>query len=195
LRQQLWGKEDSLALGFILGNDGASAHLAACACGGWNGDKMGDIFRDILVPAQQVIIVKEVAGMVDPKGDGSGHIHGHTAAYADDAISGSAVVQVSPFEHIGFDRVLVHVAEYFHRDALAAQVTFYLEEERQLDHHAVRHQERSAKAGFCQVGWQFVDNARPKSDGGWEIIGESVVEVCHGEKWEDGRPETEVVVG
>src|SRR5690554_1159902 len=66
LGQEAGREKYSLALGLIFGDDGASSHFATGSRGSGHSDKMRNFLRDILVAAQQVVIVKEVAGMVDP---------------------------------------------------------------------------------------------------------------------------------
>src|SRR5690606_36907267 len=177
--QQLGRKEDPFTFGFILGNDGASPNLTACAGGGGNGDKMRNLLGDILVAAQEVIVVKQIPHMVDPQGNRPGNVHGHAAAYANDTVAGTGLIDIAAFKPVGFDGVFVHVTEDFHRNALLAEILFDFTKKGQLCHQAVGDQKRAAKLVLGQVGRQFVNHPRAEADGGGEVVGVSVVEVGH----------------
>src|SRR5690606_11557715 len=109
----------------------ASPYLTARAGRSGNGDKMRNLLGDILIAAQEIIIVKQIPRMVDPQVNGPGNVHGHASAYADDAVTGTGLIDIAAFKHVGFDWVFVHVTEDFHRNALLAEILFDFIKKRQ----------------------------------------------------------------
>ena len=179
LRQKLGRKEYALTMGIIFRYDRTPPHLAARAAGSRHGNKIRDFLRNILIPADEVVIVEEVPVMMDTQSNGPGHIHGGSAADADDRVPVARLERLAALLHIRLHGVLMDVGKYFHGAHLCLQILYYLFKKSQPRHQRVGHQQGPAKTLRLQMLRQFFYNARSKSNSCREIVLPDGIEICH----------------
>ena len=146
--QQFGGEKDPLAVCFIISDDGTSSHFTSGAGRGGDGHKMRHVARDINIPADEVVVFKEILPMMHAQYDRPGHVHGRTASDAHHTVAIFLVKGLCSLVHIRLDGIFVHVMEHGRMQPAGIQSRHHLFEEGKSRHYRVRHHQRPGKALF-----------------------------------------------
>src|SRR6185437_84772 len=138
-----------------------------------------NFFRYILVAADEIVVIKQIAPVMHAQNDCPGNIHGGPASDPHDAIAPGRRKHVAAPHYIALHRVLADTRIYLHGQTSRPQARHDIRKESQPLNHRVRHEQRAPKTHCRQMVRQFADHSGSEPDRSWKIVLSYRIEICH----------------